>query len=66
MKIIKYAQRLYECVKCGNRITTGTNHRGEIYPTCKGKCRQILNPHTAKEIVLPTQSAHKFIKDINN
>ncbi len=61
---MKYKKRVYECTKCGNVITTGTNHTGEIYPTCTGKCRQIINPHTAREIVLPRQTAHKFISEV--
>lgn len=64
MEIVKYAQRVYECRECGNQIQTGTNHRVDCYPACTGKCRQIINPHTAREIVLPKQTAHKYIKDV--
>ncbi len=58
---LKIAKRLYECHECGNRVEIETNHKIECYPVCKGKCRQILNPHTAKEIVLSTQTTHKYI-----
>lgn len=60
---MKIKKRVYECCDCGKVIVTETNHTGFIYPICKGTCRQILNPHTAKEIVLPTQTKHKFIRD---
>lgn len=63
-EIVKLAKRLYECTKCGNQVETQTNHRGEIYPTCTGKCRQIINPHTENEKVFQAQTAHKFVKDL--
>lgn len=50
--------RPYKCTECGHEITTSTNHSGPIYPTCAGKCRQILNPHTAREVVLRKQTMH--------
>ncbi len=63
VKIVKIKRRVYQCCECGNTIVTSTNHRASCYPTCKGKCRQIINPHTAREIVLPKQTRHKFICD---
>ena len=54
-------KRLYECEECGNQVVVETNHTGHCYSVCKGKCRQIINPHTAREIVLPKQTSHKFV-----
>lgn len=62
MKIIMYKYRNYRCRECGNKVMTGTNHEMDIYPDCQGKCRQIINPHTANEVVLRKQTAHKFLK----
>ena len=56
-----YKTRQYQCVDCGNIINTKTNHIMDIYPTCTGKCRQIINPHTEKEVVLQRQTTHKYI-----
>lgn len=61
------ARREYACTKCGHRIITQTNHRGEIYPACEGTCKTIANPNTARERVMwHPQTAHRFIKDIND
>lgn len=48
---VKYAVRLYECEKCGHQEKIGTNHYGQCYPECKGKCIG--------------QTNHKFIKDLD-
>lgn len=64
MQTTRIALRLYECKECGNQVKIETNHRIDCYPECKGKCRQIINPHTANEKVLRKQTAHKFIKDV--
>ena len=65
MEIVKHAKRLYECRECGHQMQFNTNHRIDCYPICEGKCRQILSPHTRKEVVLSKVTAHKYIKDIN-
>lgn len=62
-QIIRIAYRVYRCCDCGNEIVTDTNHRGPVYPVCKGKCRTILNPHTANERVFPKQTKHEFVRD---
>ena len=64
LKLYPYKVRNYECRECGNKIQTGTNHRADCYPVCKGSCRQIINPNTAREIVLSKQTAHKYIGEI--
>lgn len=61
---LKIAYRRYECRECGNKVEIQTNHKIDCYPNCKGKCRQILNPHTSREIVLPVQTAHKYLGEI--
>ena len=60
---LKY--RLYACSECGHQVELQTNHRGPCYPTCQGKCRQILNPHTAREVVLPKQTEHHFVMEVS-
>jgi endogenous inhibitor of DNA gyrase (YacG/DUF329 family) len=57
------ANRIYQCKGCGNVIEANTNHKGDIYPVCSGSCKQIFNPHTARERVLPVQTAHKYIRE---
>ena len=32
----KYSVKLYKCTRCGLEQKHGTNHWGEIYPTCRG------------------------------
>ena len=62
----KLKLREYQCKDCGHIIKTTTNHTGECYPTCQGKCRQIINPHTAREIMLPKQTTHIYVKDVDS
>lgn len=57
-------KRVYECQECGNRVEIETNHDTECYPICRGSCRQIINPHTAREIVLRRQTTHKYISEV--
>ena len=57
----KVKQRLYACNDCGNERLLTTNHEGECYPICTGKCRDIIYPHTAREVVLTKQTAHHFV-----
>ncbi len=61
VKFAPMARRRYQCAKCGHIITTTTNHRSECWPLCEGRCRQIINPHTAKEVVLRTQTTHHYL-----
>jgi DNA-directed RNA polymerase subunit RPC12/RpoP len=61
--LIRIAPRVYKCCGCGNEITTDTNHREAIYPRCRGKCRNIVNPHTSRETVMPAYTKHEFVKD---
>lgn len=61
--IIKVATRIYKCRECGHEIKTQTNHRVDCYPTCQGRCRQILNPNTAREVVLRKNTAHMYVAD---
>ena len=61
---VKIAYRKYECRECGNQVAIQTNHKIDCYPNCTGKCRQILNAHTAREIVMPVQTAHKYLKEL--
>lgn len=56
-------QRVYKCEVCGHEHKTTTNHTGACYPICKGKCRQILHPHTPHEIVMHRQTKHVYVKD---
>jgi DNA-directed RNA polymerase subunit RPC12/RpoP len=63
VEIVKIAMRVYKCCGCGNEITTDTNHREAIYPRCRGKCRTILNPNTSREVVIPANTKHEFVKD---
>lgn len=60
---MQVALRLYACTECGNEVAINTNHRGECYPQCLGRCRQILNPHTAREVVMRKQTPHRFLRD---
>lgn len=60
-----YAQRPFKCSECGNRVMLGTNHTGQCYPQCQGKCRQISQQkdrhgEIVGETVLPKQTAHVY------
>ena len=59
----KMKRRIYQCDDCGQKVVITTNHEGQCYPTCKGKCRQITNPHTERERVSQKQTTHHFIED---
>lgn len=59
----KMARRVYRCSECNNEVITETNHTGSCYPVCEGKCRQIINPHTAREIVMKKMTKHLYIKE---
>lgn len=48
----KIAYRVYACGECGTETTIQTNHTGTVPgANCAGTCRNIFNPHTAREIV---------------
>jgi hypothetical protein len=55
------AARLYKCADCENEVILVTNHSTACWPTCKGKCRKIIHPHTARERVLSKQTTHFFV-----
>jgi hypothetical protein len=62
----KVARRLYACSECGTEQVMTTNHSGTVWAAeCAGKCRDIINPHTAREVVLwhPARP-HKFIREV--
>jgi hypothetical protein len=47
----KMGYRVYACCDCGTETTVQTNHRGLCHSACAGSCRDIFNPHTARETV---------------
>jgi len=57
------ASRVYRCAECGHEVTTTTNHTGSCYPICKGTCRHIISPNTARELVLPKQTRHIYVRE---
>jgi hypothetical protein len=58
----KMGMRIYACKECGARDTISTNHTGTVWShPCKGSCRTIMNPHTAREVVLPAYRPHRYI-----
>lgn len=59
----RFGSRVYKCSGCGHEIVTTTNHTGSCYPMCEGSCRQIINPHTAREVVLRKQTKHVYVKE---
>jgi len=59
-------RRIYACQRCGTEKEVSTNHTGTVWAErCAGSCRQILNPNTAREIVLPYHGPHKFVRKID-
>jgi len=59
----RVAYRIYACEKCATETTIQTNHTGSCFSRCMGKCRNILNPHTAHERVLPADTRHVYISE---
>jgi len=57
-------RRVLACVACGAETTQTTNHTG-IVPAerCTGRCRTIINPHTAREVVSPYYGPHRYVRD---
>lgn len=61
----KVAMRVYACSECGTEKTISTNHSGTVWAEpCAGKCKDILNPHTAREVVMwhPARP-HTFVRE---
>jgi len=59
-----FGRRVVACAQCGTEQTTTTNHTGTVWGLhCVGRCRQIINPHTAREIVLPYHGPHKYVRE---
>ena len=51
--------RVLTCDQCGSEHKATTNHTGKVWgERCSGRCRQIINPHTAREVVLPYHGPH--------
>lgn len=59
------AERIYACAKCGHEQQTGTNHTGTVWGLrCRGRCRTITNPHTAREVVMPYYGPHTYVREV--
>ena len=57
------ANRIYRCDACGTETQCQTNHTGKVWgERCKGKCRQISNPNTARELVSPFYGPHSYVR----
>lgn len=61
----KNARRVYACDTCGAETEIATNHCGTVWATpCKGLCKDIYNPHTAREHVeCHPPRRHNFVRD---
>lgn len=60
----KLARRVYGCDQCGAEQEMQTNHTGKVWGArCVGRCRQIINPHTSRELVLPYHGPHSLIRE---
>lgn len=59
----KVAYRVYACAECGAETAISTNHTGKCFSRCKGACRHIIHPHTAREKVFPADTVHHYLKD---
>jgi hypothetical protein len=61
----KLGFRVYACAECGTEKTVQTNHTGTVpAEPCAGTCRDIFNPHTAREVVQwhPARP-HRYIRE---
>ena len=57
-------RRVYACQQCGAEHTVSTNHIGTVWAErCSGTCRTIVNPHTAREVVLPYRGPHIYVRE---
>lgn len=62
----KVAERVYACAICGTESTFSTNHTGTVFSArCRGKCRTIFNPHTAREVVCSADTPHHYAREAN-
>lgn len=61
----KVANRVYACSVCGTETTISTNHTGTVAATpCAGSCKDISNPHTARERVFwHAPRLHRYVRD---
>jgi hypothetical protein len=58
------ATRRYVCRGCGAEREAKTNHTGSLpAERCVGRCRTILNAHTAREIVRPFFGPHDLVEE---
>jgi hypothetical protein len=59
---VNMAYRVYACKACDHQQTMQTNHTGTVPAArCYGRCRTITNPHTAREVVSPAYTAHRYV-----
>lgn len=57
------ARRVYACNRCDTETIIETNHTGTVWETrCVGRCRNIINPNTSHETVLPYYGPHRFLR----
>lgn len=60
------AKRVYKCADCDHEQVTTTNHTGTVWALrCRGRCRNIINPHTEREIVLPKYGPHFYVREFD-
>jgi endogenous inhibitor of DNA gyrase (YacG/DUF329 family) len=64
VKILAIKARWYKCAECGHESKRTTNHTEDCYPECRGRCRQIMYPNTAREVVLPKYTTHKYVGEV--
>ena len=51
----RYSQKMYRCTRCGHESLHGTNHWGEIYPTC---------PQCSWKNPMQPQATHKCLEPV--
>lgn len=55
----KYSCKLYRCTRCGRESYHGTNHWGEICPTCPGRSwKNPLQPQTVMICLEPVPEGY--------
>lgn len=58
------ASRVYACNQCDAECTISTNHTGTVWAQrCVGRCRNIRHPHTSRELVVPYEGPHRYIRE---
>lgn len=61
------AKRVYKCADCDTEQVTTTNHTGTVWALrCRGRCRNIISPHTEREIVLPKYGPHFYVREYDD